>query len=650
MIRALSLSIIFVICLTGCSPFGSSKITNLEGRLETIDLELKQLAYPSFRGGVGALGYRTPVKDSPNYPFEIEIDLEQVQLVDQIVLVPVFTRSIRKDIRADMFPREFQITAGTADNREGVLVAECSAGEESEMGVAPYIINFPELKVSWVRISIPRLYPMLEREEIFGVQLSEILIFSEEKNVALRKDVSVSLPKSKVTFGISNLDYLVDGVMPYLLDKAQKTGTLASMFHVSIENQPSWIIDLGEKATFSEIRLHTIDLGDNLPQVHHNALGIPQHLRIEAANFPDFSDASLILDFRWESIYEIGPILMWNVPETTCRYVRLVMVKPSMSYVNSGYQRVMGFAEVELLSNGQNVALHKKVDLGPVDPDSRRSPEALTDGLNEHGEIISTREWMNELTRRNTLELERIAVAENLQSLYHEQRVHLTRMRSLAVSLLVLIGFILILAYLLRLRQENRMRERIAANLHDELGANLHAIGILGDVAEKSVNAPERLVETVRRIRAVTERTGLATRICMSILERNAMCEDLVSAIRGDARRLLVDIDYSINIQGEEALDGLKPRRRMDLYLFIKESLTNIIRHANASAVSIDLLADKRELRLFISDDGCGFGGSPPKSLLRRARLMGGKVVVENLSAGGMRISLKLKISRRIFL
>ena len=48
------------------------------------------------------------------------------------------------------------------------------------------------------------------------------------------------------------------------------------------------------------------------------------------------------------------------------------------------------------------------------------------------------------------------------------------------------------LSHIIRLRQMSRLRQRLAADLHDQVGANLHAIGLLSDIAreEASMLAP----------------------------------------------------------------------------------------------------------------------------------------------------------------
>jgi signal transduction histidine kinase len=121
------------------------------------------------------------------------------------------------------------------------------------------------------------------------------------------------------------------------------------------------------------------------------------------------------------------------------------------------------------------------------------------------------------------------------------------------------------------------------------------------------------------------------------------ICEDLVAEMRRDSRRLLADLEHSITFEGEEILGRLPRRKRIDLYLFQKEALINIIRHSGATEATTRLVANPGEIVLTISDNGCGIADGPPPSLRRRARLLGADLSVDPPEAGGTRIVLKLK-------
>ncbi len=216
----------------------------------------------------------------------------------------------------------------------------------------------------------------------------------------------------------------------------------------------------------------------------------------------------------------------------------------------------------------------------------------------------------------------------------------------LTVLLVVGIGFIILIGRTRRIRQVSRIKERFAADLHDELGANLHTIGLLSDLSKELIHSPDKLAKLLDRIRIFTERSGTAARYCTNMLEAKGICEDLVNEMERSSRRLLSDLDYKITFTGEDRLHSLRPRTRIDIFLFFKECLVNILRHSGATKVSILLVATQKNICLTVTDNGHGIDSSQdqvPASIRRRARLLRSRVVAEHPTEGGTRISLTVK-------
>jgi signal transduction histidine kinase len=186
-------------------------------------------------------------------------------------------------------------------------------------------------------------------------------------------------------------------------------------------------------------------------------------------------------------------------------------------------------------------------------------------------------------------------------------------------------------------------RKRIAADLHDELGADLHAIGLLSDLALSARAAPERLGDLLQRMRSLTERTGKAARNCTNLLEAENLHGDLVNDMRHAATRILADMEHQIEFEGEAVLRHLSPRKRIDLLLFYQESLINIIRHSGATCAHTRLSVAEGTITLVVTDNGCGLDGQVPASLNRRARLLGAEVKVDPSVLKGACIVLRLE-------
>lgn len=640
MIRTLVCFAFINLCVCGSAQGDDRSISTLESRASAIESELSGLAHPSLRGGVGAIGFHSRPFLKGDKPLWVEIDLGSEQLIDQIVLVPVLWRDMEKGFRADAFPSAFRVVAGTAQDQEGKIVAEYEQSAETSNSISPVLLPIEPTRASWVRLEVLGMSKRIH-DDRYVFQLSEIMVFSGMRNVALRQPIDLSFRKPPDPSGAWARRFLVDGTVPYLMDAVSGSKSLGYLSRFG--ESPHLNIDLGAAYSISEIRLHAVEQSSNVPQAYLGDLGIPRHMRIEGANAADFSDAIVLLDYRAERISDTGPIMMWNVPDLNCRYVRLVTIEQNVSFGVSERLSRVGFSEIELISAGQNVAFGKKAWVDST-LELYRSPAELTDGLNSYGEILPIRRWMEELALRHDLEIEREHLEVALNTKYVRQKVILVWMQWMVVASIVGSGFVILYSRIRSIRKETNIRERIAANLHDELGANLHSIGMLSDLAQESIATPEPLSEILQKIRGLTERTGAAARYCSNMLEAKGICEDLVDDMRREARRLLADIPYEMEFEDEQALNALKRRKRIDLYLFFKESLVNTIRHGQATSVQIFLCSDQKEIRLRVTDNGCGFAGGLPHSLRRRARLMRARAEAEHPDGGGTVIHLKLKV------
>ncbi|MDF7826811.1 hypothetical protein P4B35_22480 [Pontiellaceae bacterium B12227] len=621
-----------------------SSLSELEQRLADIDAQLGLLANYGLGTGIGAIGHRSNAHNTANHQEWININFEASVPLNEVMLIPAIRRDTESGFQADGFPRHFRLIAGTDDAPEGRVVAEITYNDEILPRIAPLIIPCNGIMASWIRIEAEQL-SLRAFDELYVLQLSEILAFSGHENVALHKPVTVSSNRISEDPGW-DAKYVVDGFMPYLMDAAEGNKSVAYLCPIDVDHSPSITIDLGKKHPVSRLHLHVVDQSDTLPQAFIGDFGIPKKMRIEGATRSDFSDAIPLLDLRHETIYDMGPIMMHTFRETEIRYLRLNVDEPAPNTLYGDIPMLMGFAEIEVFSKGQNIALNQTISASIAQADSYRPLSNLTDGLNIYGSILPIRKWLTQLAKRHELETERPRISEELNLRYTRQKKILTRMSWLTVLLASGTIITVLVDRIIRQRVVYRTREQIAADLHDELGANIHAIGLLGDLALASKTSPVKLDKLLQRIRALTERTGAAARYCTDMLEARDLYGDLVEDMRKSSARIMADLDYNINIDGEEYLENLSARKRIDLFLFYKECLINILRHSGATEVSTQLTANRKELTLIIADNGHGLDGEVPASLKRRARLLGGQVSSASAQNGGTHISLLVKFRK----
>jgi signal transduction histidine kinase len=153
------------------------------------------------------------------------------------------------------------------------------------------------------------------------------------------------------------------------------------------------------------------------------------------------------------------------------------------------------------------------------------------------------------------------------------------------------------------------------------------------------------LENTLDEIKSLVVSTGVAARYCID-KQTNPLEHDLAEEMKNLSRRILADIQWDLEFVGEEHLRGLHRTFTDDLFLFYKECLVNISRHSMATRVEVLLQADLKSITLKVADNGRGLGDSTPKSLKRRARLLGGRMAVHQGASSGSTITLTLRRPR----
>ena len=167
----------------------------------------------------------------------------------------------------------------------------------------------------------------------------------------------------------------------------------------------------------------------------------------------------------------------------------------------------------------------------------------------------------------------------------------------------------LFVAYKLRIRrlvELEQLRLRIASDLHDELGSELSGIALasrlIGRHDELTEKDRSRLADVASAAARVT--AGLRDIVWYISPEEDTL-ESLEQRMKSVARTMLDGIAYEFRSSGIRPVP-LDMDRRRHLFLIYKEVLHNILRHAEATRVTIALEAHAGALRLEIVDNGVG--------------------------------------------
>lgn len=625
--------------------FSSKSPTQLETQLTEIDRQLATLAKPEMRTGVGAVGYRSLAHKSNTDAEWIQIQLAEKSDVSEIVLVPSIWRDTETGFRADGFPIDYNVIVGTKGGAEQKTVASFSAGNHLLPRVAPVRIQCKETDVAWVRIAV-NVLSQRAWDDKFILQLAEVSVFSGDENVALHGTVEVPSGRQKDS-GAFQPKFLVDGFVPYIMDAQVGQQSIAFVGSPAFDETPTITVDLGDVHDLSRVHLHSAELSDMVPQSEPSDFAIPRHTIIEGCLNPTFDAPILLTELKIDSSYQTAPILTKRFPAKACRYVRLRIIEPYAS-PDVPEKTVIGLAEIELFAHSNNVAINRRFKAN-FPAYAARTFSALSDGNNLYGSILSTREWFTQLETRHNLETLRPRIDAELSRRYRLQRDVVYWLVGLAAALAIAATFAVLIGWVSRQRAILLTRQRIAADLHDELGANIHAIGLLSDMACKQIDSPDELKPLMERLQELTRRTGTSAASFTNLLESEQLCQELQEEMRRSSSRILAGITHQLCLAGERETEQLSPRRRIDLFLFYKECLTNILRHSGATNVETQLSAGDGQIVLQIWDDGIGMDESnrPPLSLKRRAKLLGGRLSVTNPKGHGTFVELSLKTKRR---
>ena len=197
-------------------------------------------------------------------------------------------------------------------------------------------------------------------------------------------------------------------------------------------------------------------------------------------------------------------------------------------------------------------------------------------------------------------------------------------------------------------------RSRVAREIHDDLGQKLALLSLnLGRLREEldgSVAVSRSFRNLQDQIEEIsTDVHRLAYKLHPARLENLG----LVAAIRGLCYELTASGTLSVRFNHKGSFAKLPKELTLCLFRIVQEALRNVVKHSGAESARVFLVNTGEEVRLSISDEGCGFDAGATASehglgftsMRERSRIVGGEICVKSMPSCGTVIEVSIPLA-----
>jgi PAS domain S-box-containing protein len=213
-----------------------------------------------------------------------------------------------------------------------------------------------------------------------------------------------------------------------------------------------------------------------------------------------------------------------------------------------------------------------------------------------------------------------------------------------------------------RLAELERVRKRIATDLHDDIGSSLTRISLLSEVARQQVGGLDTTLEP-----ALSSIAGLSREVVDSmsdIVWAINPSKDHLSDLSQRMRHFVSDLCTARHIgfrfrtpsPDYDIVVGANVRR--ELFLLFKEAVNNMVRHSGCSEADFEFRTDERSVLMRVSDNGRGFdaarvdawrvdAGHGLRSMRERAEALGGRCEVVSHPGRGTIVTFSIPLIAR---
>ena len=199
-------------------------------------------------------------------------------------------------------------------------------------------------------------------------------------------------------------------------------------------------------------------------------------------------------------------------------------------------------------------------------------------------------------------------------------------------------------------------RSRIARDIHDQVGASLTQVALLGELVETDKDLPDEVAAHAQQISLTARETTRALdEIVWTVNPSNDTLEGLINYICKHAQEFLAiaGLRYRLEVPEDLPATSISPEVRHNVFLASKEAVTNIVRHAKATSAWVRLRWEANSFTLEIEDNGCGLADPDAPSVRNGLRNMrkrmedvGGTFSLTRGAEGGALVRLVVPITK----
>lgn len=634
----------------------SPELRSLENRENALEQTMAALPPAPATHLTERMGFHSaywPAADTEQW---VELDLCQEAPIHSVVLVAAPSNSGGSAPAGYGFPVRFRVELASALNDdERFVIADFTAEDFPNPGALPVFLPAHGRKGRVVRVTARRLFCEGKRHLL---ALGELMIFQGRRNLAANARVTqMKAQNSTGAIPVWGKINLVDGHVatgpPVGAQPSPTLGYRSKAWNERAEPvpHPRWVqVDLGLPLSVAEVCVFPA----HPPEfAHRPGFGYPASCKVELSNDAEFREAITVRSFdQGNPLGSNDPanpgdnMVTFTTRGETARYARFT----GEGLFNANGQHILALAEMQIWSGGKNVALGRPVSAFDFVESEGWSPQALVDGFNSSANILDWPEWLEGLSqRREAMHLLATLDTQRAKALARFKTIGWWLLGCVVGGVLLLLSGFILHQRLARRRELEALRQRIAQDLHDEIGSGLGSICLASQGALRTTHDEETLRE-LADIRNTAQQTLDSMRDLVRLTQSGKYGQgDLTAHLREIAQRALHGIPYTLNDRATAAFNRLPMDQRRDLLLMFKETLHNLARHAKATEASITLAQSNGMLTLTVRDNGCGFdpaasadAGTGLTNLQHRAAKHHGSFRIQSAPAQGTIVTISL--------